>query len=492
MRARPRADRLRAVAVVAAAVLLAGLGVATETSHGTRAGFTASTTNSTNAVGTARYFQCTDAWAVDRDLAVFSYPLDESPIAQLTRDSFTGPADAKLQDHTPDTGGTWLKHGAGPNDAVLTDAGRMRKAGSTSFSLYRSDPASSSPNYTVSADVVAVSTIANDAVGLVGRLNTGSNTFTTGTYYTARYEQADRRFALYSVVDGTATLLGTAPRTLAVGSTTRFALDLAGSAIRVLVAGSPVIAVVDTSIVETGRPGLSIGTSGGAAYETTNATGLQLDEFVVQPVPRVTDSSGHTATGAYVGSMATSARPTASGCPRDRGGAYVLDGSTSYVTYPTVQTNPQSFSVETWFRTTTAGGRLIGFGDSATGASTASDRQVYVNASGQLVFGVRPRNVQTLTSAQVVTDGTWHHVAATFSTRTGLALYLDGKRIGSDPSVSSAQAYDGYWRLGHDSIGSGWPSAPATSFFSGQLRYAAVYGSVLTDDQVRVHFEAGR
>ena len=492
MRAASRATRLRSVAVVAAALLLAGLGVATETSHGTRAGFTAAVSNSTNTVGTARYFQCADAWAVDRDLALFQYPLDEAPITQLTRDAFGGTAGTKLQDRGSDTGGTWLKHGAGPSDAVLTGAGRLRKAGSTSFSLYRSDPASSSSNYSVRADVVAVSTVATDAVGLVGRLNTGSNTFTTGTYYTARYEQADRRFALYSVVEGTPTLLGTSPRTLAVGSTTRFSLDLAGAAVRVLVAGSPVIAVTDTSITETGRAGLSIGTYQGTAYETTDSSGLQLDEFTVQPVPRAADVSGHAANGAYVGSMATSARPTASGCPRDPGGAYGLDGTSSYVTWPTAQSNPQNFSVETWFRTTTAGGRLIGFGDSATGASTTSDRQVYVNTAGQLVFGVRPRNVQTLTSAQVVTDGAWHHVAATFSTRTGLALYLDGRRVGTDSSVSSAQASDGYWRLGYDTIGSGWPSAPANPYFSGSLRYAAVYEAVLTDDQVRVHFEAGR
>lgn len=113
------------------------------------------------------------------------------------------------------------------------------------------------------------------------------------------------------------------------------------------------------------------------------------------------------------------------------------------MTWPTVQSTPQTFSVGTWFRTTTAGGRLIGFGDSATGASTTSNRQIYVNTAGQLVFGVRPRNVQTLTSAQVVTDGAWHHVAATFSTRTGLALYLDGRRVGTDSTVSSAQTSDG-------------------------------------------------
>jgi len=491
-RVRIRRPGLRSTAVAAAVALLVGLGVATETTHGTRAGFTSTVRNTADTMGTARYFECSAAWAVDRDLAVLSYPLAEAPIPLLTRDTFTGPAGTTLQNHQPDTGGSWLKHGAGDQNSVLTGQGRLRKAGSTSYSLYRSDPASSGPNYTVSVDVVALSAVASDAVGVVGRLSPASATFTTGTYYTARYERTAGRFALYAVSDGVQTLLGSSPRTLADGSTTRLSLDLVGSTIRLLADGAQLIAATDTSIGETGRAGLAIGTSGGAAYETMDGTGLQLDQFVVQPSPRAADTSGHAATGTYVGAMSTSATPTASGCPRDPDGGYVLDGSTSYVTHPTRQSNPQTFSIETWFRTTTPGGRLIGFGDTATGPSTASDRHLYISSEGRVVFGVRPRNVQTLTSPQRVADGAWHHVAGTFSPSTGLRLYVDGVRTGSDPTVSSAQASDGYWRIGYDTVSTAWPMAPASAYVRGSMRYAAVYGAVLSDEQVRTHFEAGR
>jgi len=483
---------LRPLAVAAAVALVAGLGLATGSTEGTSAAFTASVANTADQLQTATYFRCADAWAPVRDGAVFQWPLDEAPIAQLTRDSFTDPAGTTLQTHTGESGGTWIKQAAGDADSVVTGAGRLRKAGSTAFSLHRSDPASSSPNYTVSADVYVRTTVAGDAVGVVGRLNTGSATFKTGTYYTARYEQADARWALWSVVDGTRTLLGTSAATLAEGSTTRLSLDLVGSTIRVLVGGAQVIAVTDTSITETGRAGVAIGTPGGAAYETRDATGLQLDAFAVQPTQRATDVSGHSATGAYIGGHGTGARAPRPSCPRDPGLAYDPDGSTSYVTYPTQQSDPQTFSMETWFRTTKPQGVLVGFGDAATGPSTQADRLLYVSAEGRLIYGQKPRNVQTVRTTTSVVDGAWHHVAVTYTPKGGMVMYLDGRRVAYDATVQSAMNYDGYWRVGSGTIPSGWPVPPESASFTGGLRYAAVYSVVLTADQVRVHWEAGR
>ena len=490
---RAAAPRLRALAAVLAVALVAGLGLVTGSTEGTSAAFTASVRNTEDRLQTATYFRCPDAWAPQRDGAVFQWPLDEKAIAQLVRDTFSDTAGAPLSGHTGDTGGTWLRHNSsGSTEVVFTGAGRVRKSGSTSFVLYRSEPASSSPNYTVSADVFVRSTVAADAVGLVGRLNTGSATSTTGTYYTARYEQADKRWALWSVVDGGQTLLGTSPATLADGSTTRFSLDLVGSTIRVLVGGAQVIAVTDTSITETGRAGLAVGTPGGSAYATSDTTGLQLDAFVVQPTQRATDVSGHGATGAYVGSQGTLARPPLPSCPRDPGAAYDPDGSTSYVTYPTKQSDPQTFSMETWFRTTRPQGVVIGFGDSATGTSTQADRLLYVSAEGRLIYGQRPRNVQTIRTTTSVTDGAWHHVAVTYTPKGGMTMYLDGRRVAYDATVQSAMNYDGYWRVGAGTIPSGWPVTPDSPYFVGGLRYAAVYSVVLTEEQVRQHWEAGR
>ncbi|NNN03366.1 MAG: LamG domain-containing protein, partial [Acidimicrobiaceae bacterium] len=81
------------------------------------------------------------------------------------------------------------------------------------------------------------------------------------------------------------------------------------------------------------------------------------------------DHSPNANTGTYQGSMTTDASNTLA-CPRDTGGAYVLDGSTSYVSTTHLYAPTNVFSLETWFKTTTtSGGMLVGFGNSPTGLS---------------------------------------------------------------------------------------------------------------------------
>jgi hypothetical protein len=87
-----------------------------------------------------------------------------------------------------------------------------------------------------------------------------------------------------------------------------------------------------------------------------------------------TDTASGAYPGTYRGTMTTSTTSPLA-CSRDTGGAYVLNGSTSYVSTATSVANPQTFSIEVWFKTTVAGGRLIGFGSSQTGASGSYDRQ---------------------------------------------------------------------------------------------------------------------
>ena len=62
-----------------------------------------------------------------------------------------------------------------------------------------------------------------------------------------------------------------------------------------------------------------------------------------------------------------------------------------------------------WFRTTTADGKLIGFGNSRTGPSSSYDRHIFMNNAGQPVFGVHPGAVKTITSPGSYADGKWHH-----------------------------------------------------------------------------------
>lgn len=201
------------------------------------------------------------------------------------------------------------------------------------------------------------------------------------------------------------------------------------------------------------------------------------------------DDSGKATNGTYQGSM-TTATTTPRACPRDTGGAYVLDGSSSFVSTPTMYRNPTTFSEEVWFRTTVAGGLLIGFGSNQVSVSGQHDRQVYLNTSGQLVFGTYNNTTQVVTSPKAYSDGAWHHVVATMSPSTGMRLYADGALVASNTAFTTPENATGYFRVGYDTI-TGWPGA-GNYYYAGSMRFAAVYSSVLSATQVANHYNAGR
>ncbi len=63
-------------------------------------------------------------------------------------------------------------------------------------------------------------------------------------------------------------------------------------------------------------------------------------------------------------------------------------------------------SIEAWFKTTsTDGGKIVGFGNSATGNSGNYDRHLYLDGSGRVTFGVHPGGVRTLESGTGYNDG---------------------------------------------------------------------------------------
>lgn len=216
------------------------------------------------------------------------------------------------------------------------------------------------------------------------------------------------------------------------------------------------------------------------AYRLTEASGATT----------AADWSGNRMNGSYQGSM-TATTPSPNACPRDAGSSYVLNGSTSFVSTPKSYANPTTFSEEVWFRTTVAGGMLIGFGSNQTATSGQHDRQVYLNTGGQLVFGTYSGTTQVVTSPKTYTDGAWHHVVATQSASTGMRLYADGALVASNTAYTAPENFTGYFRIGYDTV-SGWPGQPSNFSFTGSMRYAAVYGTVLTATQVANHAAAGR
>ena len=139
----------------------------------------------------------------------------------------------------------------------------------------------------------------------------------------------------------------------------------------------------------------------------------------------------------------------------------------------------EDFTVEAWFQTTsTTGGRILGFGSAATGNSSSYDRHVYLDAQrpGDLRRQRRERDQRTVDQRRPsFNDGTWHHVAASLSP-PGMALYVDGKLVGSRTDTTAGQAYNGYFRVGGDRALGG------ASSFTGRIDEVALYPTALPAD----------
>ena len=177
-----------------------------------------------------------------------------------------------------------------------------------------------------------------------------------------------------------------------------------------------------------------------------------------------------------------------------------FDGSTGLVSSQNQVSGPQTFSVEGWFKTTTdQGGKLIGFGNNQTGASSNYDRHIYMMNDGQLVFGVWNNQTVTVETPNVYNDGAWHYVVATYTSGGTMALYVDGQVIGTN-STGSAQGYSGYWRVGGDNL-NGWnldpwgsnsqgTTQPASYYFNGSMADVAAYPVALSASQVAAHYAA--
>lgn len=206
------------------------------------------------------------------------------------------------------------------------------------------------------------------------------------------------------------------------------------------------------------------------------------------------DISGQNHSGTYYTAVvASSAAPVA--CPRDAGTAWSLSGQGERVWYPVALTAPQVFSEEIWFQIPagfTSGGQIMDFGNNAgssTAPSTAYDRELWVEPSGTVNFGVfnGGRNVISTAAGTNYQDGAWHHVVATIS-GAGMKLYVDGALKASSANTV-AEAGTGYWRVGWDS---GWGSPNFTlKNFTGRLRFAAVYTVALSASRVAAHYLAG-
>jgi hypothetical protein len=194
------------------------------------------------------------------------------------------------------------------------------------------------------------------------------------------------------------------------------------------------------------------------------------------------DLSGNRDTGAFSSSGITYQAP--SPVEGSSGQGLTLSGGHVFSTQP--QAAPTVYSQELWFKTTTAGGALATFGNSATGANGDQDRMVYMTSTGHIEFGVWTGQTSVIQSPGSYNDGKWHFLVATQGS-DGMRLYIDGAQVATG-STTTAQSYTGYWQLGI-AANSGWPDR-TTGPFMGSISDAAEYAKELTSAQVLAEYQA--
>ena len=196
--------------------------------------------------------------------------------------------------------------------------------------------------------------------------------------------------------------------------------------------------------------------------------------------PIALDSSTSVSPGDYSGGVSLGQSGALVGV---KDSAATFDGNSGLLASHGSYVNPTTYSLEAWFNTTTAsGGKLVGFGDKATGLSGNYDRHVYMQNDGRLVFGTYTGVTNVITTPAAYNDGKWHSVVATQSV-DGMVLYVDGQQVGTNPQTG-AQNYTGYWRIGGDTT---WGST--SPYFAGTLDEVAVYPAALTAAQVSRHYQ---
>ena len=165
---------------------------------------------------------------------------------------------------------------------------------------------------------------------------------------------------------------------------------------------------------------------------------------------------------------------------------------------------PMTYSEVVWFKTaSTTGGKLIGLENNRTGVSDSSgaggqyDRMLYMDANGEIWFGVWTGAATAIHSAAGLNNGAWHMAAATMSTTTGMSLYIDGKLVATSANTTSeTETKASFWRVGCGNLagwGADWTGAGAPGNtaadnlnypFNGSLDEATVWFSTLTSTQV--------
>jgi hypothetical protein len=186
-------------------------------------------------------------------------------------DRFSDAAGVSLTSHTPDAGGSWAVVSGTPG--VVAAGHRARAGGVTASSvLHYHSAVPASADYEVSADVVQLSGTTDQVVGVLGRVDAG-----TDSCYILRYSQPAGQIQFLKRTSGVfSSILGSSSYTPTTGVPFRLALAMTGASMVGRLNGSTVITHTDASITAAGRAGIALLAQ---SVAPSDATGLHIDDF---------------------------------------------------------------------------------------------------------------------------------------------------------------------------------------------------------------------
>lgn len=201
------------------------------------------------------------------------------------------------------------------------------------------------------------------------------------------------------------------------------------------------------------------------------------------------DSSGNGRTGTYF-AIGAYAQPGA--LPNNAGSSVLFNGNSARILGGgSAISNPTTFTLELWFKTTSStGGKLIGFGSSTGSNSSTYDRHIFMDTAGRIVYGAWPNGTVTkITTTAAYNNGSWHYLALTATphgNQQDSIMYIDGANVGS-ATTTRTSSYSGYWQIGYGPLPTG-TGYPTNRNFIGTIDNIAVYQSALSSTRISAHY----
>lgn len=413
--------------------------------------------------------------------ALSHWRFGDAALTAVSSDTFTGSNATALTSHTGEVGATWTKQ-VFISATEWINTNRIHREG-LGYSINYASGTPPSADYSVEADLVVRSNLGGDMAGVLGRMNTGTNTF-----YMARWEQADTSWNLIKYSNGTVTYLDFAAGepALTVGATYRISLSMNGNILNVYVNGVLKASALDSSLTAAGKAGIMDGDNAAfnLAYKSST-TGLHFDNFLVSPYPVALDSKS-TNHGRHVNGVTLG---IAGALPGDTNTAAQFDGVNDYVQMlgtTGIPVGASVRSVELWFKTSSATRQvLFAYG---TVANT-QEFGLWLDSSGTTMtaWGFGSGNDKVFTMPAAVNNGVWHQVVQTYD-GTSLTVYIDGVALPAQ-AATRGTVMDSYgFNVGaitHPDDGN------SGGYFVGSIDEVSFYTTAVNQTTVTNHYQLG-